>query len=75
MLALSGGGKGHGGGMSFGSLFDGGAGGGSGGMQFPFSAGFSSSPGLSLGLVRARLPACPFGFDQRASFATRRCCE
>jgi len=45
--------------MSFGSLFDGGAGGGggSGGMQFPFSAGFSSSPGLSLGLVRARLPA------------------
>ncbi|RLM92089.1 hypothetical protein C2845_PM08G07030 [Panicum miliaceum] len=36
--------------MSFGSLFDGGAGGGGGGMQFPFSAGFSSSPGLSLGL-------------------------
>jgi len=43
--------------MSFGSLFDGGAGGGGGGgMQFPFSTGFSSSPALSLGLVRACLP-------------------
>ncbi|CAO2193352.1 unnamed protein product [Urochloa humidicola] len=40
--------------MSFGSLFDGGAGGGGGGgMQFPFSAGFSSSPALSLGLDNA----------------------
>ncbi|KAK3158714.1 hypothetical protein QOZ80_2AG0140630 [Eleusine coracana subsp. coracana] len=36
--------------MSFGSLFDGS---GSGGMQFPYSAGFSSSPGLSLGLDNA----------------------
>ncbi|TVU27987.1 hypothetical protein EJB05_19493 [Eragrostis curvula] len=40
--------------MSFGSLFDGGAGGSGGGMQFPYSAaGFSSSPGLSLGLDNA----------------------
>ncbi|KAL6633793.1 hypothetical protein ACP70R_026464 [Stipagrostis hirtigluma subsp. patula] len=41
--------------MSFGSLFDGGAagGGGGGGMQFPYSGGFSSSPGLSLALDNA----------------------
>ncbi|KAJ1282895.1 hypothetical protein BS78_03G086500 [Paspalum vaginatum] len=37
--------------MSFGGLFDGGGGG--GGMQFPFSAGFASSPALSLGLDNA----------------------
>jgi hypothetical protein len=51
--------------MSFGSLFDGGAGGGGGGggMQFPFSGGFSSSPALSLGLVRPALSARPFDFD------------
>jgi homeobox-leucine zipper protein len=36
--------------MSFGGLFDGGGG---GGMQFPYAGAFSSSPALSLGLVRA----------------------
>jgi hypothetical protein len=34
--------------MSFGGLFDGGG----GGMNFPYAGAFSSSPALSLGLVR-----------------------
>jgi homeobox-leucine zipper protein len=54
--------------MSFGSLFDGGAGGGGGGMQFPFSTGFSSSPALSLGLVRACLVPLLRSFHFRFTF-------
>jgi hypothetical protein len=42
--------------MSFGGLFDGGGG---GGMNFPYAGAFSSSPALSLGLVRVPSSTTP----------------